>query len=60
MNGQEFRSALKQGHRVYGTLIVSPAPEWPNAVKNIGLDFVFIHIILLWLRGDYVVFLRFV
>ncbi len=42
MNGQEFCSALKQGQRVYGTLIVSPAPEWPQQVKNIGLDFVFI------------------
>ena len=42
MNGQEFCGALKQGQRVYGTLIVSPSPEWPRQVKNIGLDFVFI------------------
>lgn len=27
---------------MYGTLIVSPSPSWPNLVSTIGLDFVFI------------------
>src|SRR5262249_6912174 len=28
--------------RVYGTMIVSPSPHWPAAVKSAGADFVFI------------------
>jgi 2-keto-3-deoxy-L-rhamnonate aldolase RhmA len=42
MNGHEFSSALRGGRRVYGTLVVSPAPEWPIAVRKTGVDFVFI------------------
>lgn len=42
MNGQDFCQALKKRQRVYGTMIVSPAPEWPSVVKTLGLDFVFI------------------
>ncbi len=38
----ELKSALHGGEIVYGTLIVSPSPFWPKAVKNCGLDFVFI------------------
>jgi len=42
MNGQEICSALKEGKRIYGTLIVSTSPRWLVEVKKIGLDFVFI------------------
>jgi len=42
MNGSELCAALKEGRRVYGTLIVSTSPEWPAVVKGLGLDFVFI------------------
>lgn len=42
MDGNELRRALREGRRVYGTLIVSPSPIWPSVVKGSGLDFVFI------------------
>lgn len=42
MKRLNFSKALKNGQRVYGTLIVSPSPSWPNIVSTIGLDFVFI------------------
>jgi 2-keto-3-deoxy-L-rhamnonate aldolase RhmA len=42
MNNKEFNRALHEGRRVYGTMIVSPSPEWPVAVRQVGLDFVFI------------------
>jgi len=42
MNPTELKTALKAGRRVYGTLIVSPSPRWPDVVAGIGLDFVFI------------------
>ncbi len=42
MNGSEFARALHEGRRVYGTMIVSSSPEWPPAVLQAGLDFVFI------------------
>lgn len=42
MNALELGRALRSGKRVYGTLIVSPAPSWAPQVKRIGLDFVFI------------------
>ena len=42
MNKQELRAALHAGKRVYGTLIVSDSPRWPDAVAQLGLDFVFI------------------
>jgi len=51
MNALELSEALKNGKRVYGTLIVSPAPSWAPQLKRIGLDFVFIdteHIPLDW------------
>lgn len=38
----ELKSALHRGQIVYGTLIVSPSPFWPKAIKDCGLDFVFI------------------
>jgi 2-keto-3-deoxy-L-rhamnonate aldolase RhmA len=37
-----LRSALRAGRRIYGTLIVSPSPRWPDTVAKLGLDFVFI------------------
>lgn len=42
MNGNELCAALKNGQRVYGTLVVSTAPEWPPQIRRLGLDFVFI------------------
>jgi len=42
MNGHEFVTALHEDRRVYGTMIVSHSPEWPAAVQQAGLDFVFI------------------
>ncbi|MBS1600796.1 MAG: aldolase [Bacteroidetes bacterium] len=33
---------LQQGKRVYGTCVTSTGPMWPGAIKNAGLDFVFI------------------
>ena len=42
MNGLKLGEALRNGRRVYGTLIVSPSPSWPNIVGTLGLDFVFI------------------
>ncbi len=42
MTGQEIKSALKEGKRVYGTLVVSTSPKWLKYIKNTGIDFVFI------------------
>ena len=42
MTGRKLGEALRNGQRVYGTLIVSPSPHWPALVSTIGLDFVFI------------------
>lgn len=42
MNSQEICSALKEGKRIYGTLIVSTSLRWLVEVKKMGLDFVFI------------------
>ena len=39
---KELSNALRSGQRVYGTLVVSTSPKWPEAVRNAGLDFVFI------------------
>jgi 2-keto-3-deoxy-L-rhamnonate aldolase RhmA len=41
MIGQSFCEALRNGKRLYGTLLVSSAPEWPAQVSRLGLDFVF-------------------
>ena len=49
MTGKELRQALRDGHTVYGTLIVSPSPHWLAAMRRVGLDYVFIdteHIVL--------------
>ena len=42
MTGRELLGTLNDGHRIYGTLIVSPSPLWPAAVKKCGIDFVFL------------------
>jgi 2-keto-3-deoxy-L-rhamnonate aldolase RhmA len=42
MKQLKLGEALRTGQRVYGTLIVSPSPHWPQMVSTIGLDFVFI------------------
>ncbi|MHC4175089.1 MAG: HpcH/HpaI aldolase family protein [Planctomycetota bacterium] len=42
MNTDELRQRLRAGDTVFGTLIVSTSPCWPEAVRDCGLDFVFI------------------
>lgn len=42
MNGKEIKLALKEGRRVYGTLVVSTSPKWLKYIMNVGMDFVFI------------------
>ena len=42
MTPVELRRCLYKGQPVFGTLIVSPSPRWPEAVATCGLDFVFI------------------
>lgn len=42
MTAAELAQALHEGRNVFGTLIVSPSPRWPEVVKGCGLDFVFI------------------
>lgn len=42
MTGKRLKESLKNGNRVYGTLIVSPSPKWMDVIGNLGLDFVFI------------------
>ncbi|MFH1740367.1 MAG: aldolase/citrate lyase family protein [bacterium] len=42
MRGRDIREAMRSGRRLYGTLIVSFSPVWPSAVRQAGIDFVFI------------------
>lgn len=42
MNSRELQRRLLAGECIFGTLIVSTSPRWPEAVARIGLDFVFI------------------
>ena len=42
MNAPELIESLRAGRNVFGTLIVSSSPRWPEAVRGCGLDFVFI------------------
>ena len=42
MNSEELLKLLKAGKRIYGTAILSDSPLWPTAVKQSGIDFVFI------------------
>lgn len=40
--GQEIRQALHEGRRVYATAAIAPSTFWPQAVKQAGVDFVFV------------------
>ncbi|MHC4745681.1 MAG: HpcH/HpaI aldolase family protein [Planctomycetota bacterium] len=42
MTPATLRHRLIAGEPLFGTLIVSPSPRWPDAVRGCGLDFVFI------------------
>lgn len=42
MTARELKDALRAGRRVYGTLVVSTSPRWPETIARLGLDFVFI------------------
>lgn len=42
MLGNDLKMALRNGERVYGTCVVSTAPQWPTMIAQTGLDFVFI------------------
>jgi 2-keto-3-deoxy-L-rhamnonate aldolase RhmA len=42
MTPADLRQRLHAGEKVFGTLIVSSSPRWPDAVRGCGLDFVFI------------------
>jgi 2-keto-3-deoxy-L-rhamnonate aldolase RhmA len=42
MTANELATVMRSGQRVYGTLIVSTSPKWPEVVRGSGLDFVFI------------------
>jgi 4-hydroxy-2-oxoheptanedioate aldolase len=42
MKASQLSQLLHAGKTVFGTLIVSPSPRWPDAVRGSGLDFVFI------------------
>jgi len=37
-----LRQRLLAGQPVFGTMIVSPSPRWPDVLRHSGLDFVFI------------------
>ena len=42
MTSTDLRERLHAGKTLFGTLIVSPSPRWPDVVRSCGLDFVFI------------------
>ena len=42
MTPSALRHRLIAGETLFGTLIVSPSPRWPDVVRGCGLDFVFI------------------
>lgn len=42
MTPATLRQRLIAGDTLFGTLIVSPSPRWPEVVRGCGLDFVFI------------------
>lgn len=42
MQPSEFKNAVAAGDRVYGTLVTTTSPRWPQALARVGLDFVFI------------------
>ena len=42
MNGEQIRSALREGRPVYSSAVVNPSPVWPRFQQKAGVDFVFI------------------
>ena len=42
MTGREIRTALHEGQLVYSTAATAQSPQWPQLVKQAGVDFVFI------------------
>ncbi len=42
MTGHEIIQRLHDGRRVFSVATVNPSPLWPNLVKQIGVDFIFI------------------
>lgn len=42
MNGQQLRSAIRGGEKVFGTAILSTSPLWVTATASLSLDFVLI------------------
>ena len=42
MTPSNLKERLLGGQAIFGTLIVSPSPRWPEVVATCGLDFVFI------------------
>jgi 2-keto-3-deoxy-L-rhamnonate aldolase RhmA len=42
MNGKEISEALKNGKRIYGSLVMSTSPKWAAEINKLGMDFVFI------------------
>ena len=42
MKGNELRKRIRNGERVYGTLIVSDSPRWMEVIGKTSLDYVFI------------------
>ena len=42
MNGREIVAALHAGRQVFSSGMISPSPLWPAAVKQTGIDFVFV------------------
>lgn len=42
LTGREIIAALRAGRPVYSTSITSPSPYWPQFVKTLGIDFVFL------------------
>lgn len=42
MTPEHFRSQLRSGEPLLGTLLVAQSPLWPKIIKGSGLDFVFI------------------
>lgn len=42
MTGNELRERIRDGRRVFGSLIVSDSARWPGVMSGLGLDYVFI------------------
>ena len=42
MNSKQLRKAMREGKRIYGTMITSAAPRWVEYLRTADIDFVFI------------------